>query len=189
MSYTKLNLENGTVLDETHLAHMEDGIAAVSNWDVHTQINIAEELSEGFSITEVDGKPLKLREMWARVKLQNGSSSSTWVGCTVLLDRSDVALSGPTANRGGINSSTQGEFLYYMYHVWLTDTGVAFCDIWKGKTNEYSSHITITNPARQGKWTGVYSVNYITGIKCDNVLGAGTAQAAGTEIEIWGRNA
>ena len=38
MSYTKLNLENGTTLDETHIAHIEDGI--VTNEE--TMLKVAE---------------------------------------------------------------------------------------------------------------------------------------------------
>jgi len=38
MAYTKLNLKNGTVLDENHLAHVESGLSLVAN-QVDTLMN------------------------------------------------------------------------------------------------------------------------------------------------------
>lgn len=73
MSYTKLNLKNGTVLDETHLAHMEDGILAAQTGlrkviEYTTEEETLNSAIDHIAFTEdMEGNPLSLKNMLIRI--------------------------------------------------------------------------------------------------------------------------
>lgn len=156
-------------------------------WDVHYKANITEALENGFTITEVNGEPLKLREMWAMVKLQNGSDTSTWMGCIVATNNGSVYLSTTSAGHGGVIVKA-GEYAYFVYHAIVIGNGRAVCEITAGGAQN-GNVILKTQMSWLNNWLDFYPVEYITGLKCSNNLGAGTSQGYGTEIELWGRNA
>ena len=151
-------------------------------WDIHYKTNIAEPLAEGFEITEVDGEPLQLKEMWAMVKLQNGSETQQWLGCVVKTDNAD--LSGTASDYGGAYTGV-GKYAYFVYHAIVIGNGRAVCEIRFGE-NRASKLNFCTNGPWLNNWLDHNRVQYIKGIKCANNLGAGTAQGYGTEIELWG---
>lgn len=155
------------------------------DWDIHYKTNITEPLEEGFEITEVDGEPLKLREMWAMVKLQNGSETNQWMGCSVTTDNASMSLSSTSAGHGGKDVSVNG-YAYYIYHAQVIGNGRAVCKIAVDTT---APQYIKTSSHWLNNWLDYNPVNYISGIKCDNNLGAGTPQGNGTEIEIWGKRA
>lgn len=158
-------------------------------WDVHGYFNMPEVLDSGFEITEIDGKPLKLKELWATVKLQNGSTSSQWLGCSILNDANEV-LTSTGASNGGADTASGG-YAYFTYHGFVVGNGRAFVECTTNKTVNNGGGGTLsrhTNRAWLNNWHGYYEISYFKGIKCGNTLGSGTPQGRGTEVEIWGRS-
>jgi hypothetical protein len=158
-------------------------------WDVHGYFNMPEVLDSGFEITEIDGKPLKLKEIWATVKLQNGSTSSQWLGCSILND-SNRDLTSNSASNGGIFTDSGG-YAYFTYHGFVVGNGRAFVECTSNKTAVFGGGgglARLTNDAWLNNWHGYNEICYFKGIKCGNQLGSGTPQGSGTEVEIWGRS-
>lgn len=158
-------------------------------WDVHGYFNMPEVLDSGFEITEIDGKPLQLKEIWAIVKLQNGSTSSQWLGCSILND-SNVSFTDASASNGGADVASEG-YAYFTYHGFVVGNGRAFVECTTNKTAHYGGGGVLqryTNPAWLNNWHGYSEIRYFKGIKCGNKLGSGTPQGRGTEVEIWGRS-
>ena len=167
-----------------------EGGGGGDEWDVHHKINIASVLESGFEITEVDGQPLQLKEMYAMVKIQNGSDVQTWMGCTILGDTDNFG--GNSANKGGVYVNS-GSYAYYVYHIIvLPNSGRVVLQIQASSeiSGNYPSSTLIqgTNRNWLGNWLEHYNVNYIRGISCAQKLGSGTSQGYGTEIEIWGKS-
>lgn len=165
-------------------ANLPSGGSGGEKWDIHYKTNIAEPLAEGFEITEVDGEPLQLKEMWAMVKLQNGSETHQWLGCAVKTDNGNANLSSVAADFGGAHTAA-GKYAYFVYHAIVIGNGRAVCEIRSGE-NRASKLNFVTNGPWLNNWLDYCPVQYITGIVCANNLGAGTAQGYGTEIELWG---
>lgn len=164
----------------------EGGGSGGEEWDVHYKVNIAEALPGGFEINEIDGNPLKLKEMWAFVKLQSAVDSA-WIGCMVTTDNSGVILSAPTSGNGGVNANAN-VYAYFVYHAMvLPNSTRAICQIMASK-NPTGSLLLTANAQWLNNWLEYNNINYITGLKCTNNLGAGTTQGYGTEIEIWGKS-
>lgn len=156
-------------------------MASGDAWDVHYKTNIPEALESGFEITEVDGVPLQLKEMYAMVKIQNGSSSPDWIGCTITTD-TGASIFGTTSSFGGAYVDP-GRYEYFTYHVKILPGS----DRYFGQCTLSNKAVFVNNNPWLNNWLDYDKVNYFTGIKCTNNLGAGTSQGYGTEIEIWGK--
>lgn len=161
--------------------------ADLDEWDVHYKANFTEALTEGFVINEVDGKPLKLKEMRAMVKLRS-AVDSVWLGCTVTTDKSDVRLAYNGAGYGGVNANN-GEYAYFVYHATLLpDSHRAICEFMANKSKPIGGLSLISNEAWLNNWLDKNPINYITGLNCGNNLAGDNGYGYGTEIEIWGKS-
>lgn len=154
-------------------------------WDVHYKANIAEALENGFEITEVDGKPLQLKELWALVKLQSAVDSA-WLGCEITTDNPSVVTCSAAAEVGGVNANTN-DYAYFTYHAIILPESNRFIVDVSCARGRNEKLIRITNDNWLHNWLEYNPVNYFTGIKCNNNLGAGTSHGYGTEIELWGK--
>jgi hypothetical protein len=161
-------------------------LAGGDDWDTHYKVNMTEAQPLGFSITEVDGKPLKLKEMWAMVKFQNAGESSVWMGCQVMTGENGQLLSTTSSGHGGVNVPAAG-YAYFVYHAYIIGDGRAVCDIMCAVGKTSADLIRKTNESWINNWLDYNKIEYITGLSCNNALGSGTAQGYGTEIEIWGK--
>lgn len=151
-------------------------------WDVHYKANFTEALTEGFLINEVDGKPLKLKEMWAFVKIQNAAAKA-WCGCTIATNDSKVWMCGSAASNGGVMIDTNA-YGYFSYHAKILPNARAFCE-YTANGNGLSRTITghwLNN------WLDYNNIEYFSGLKCDNNLGGANSYGYGTEIVIVGKS-
>ena len=78
MAYERLNLKNGTVLTEEHLAHFEDGLEeALGEWRKAVHLKTTSDLTY-INVTEDDnGKPLSFDEAFVVFTTARASTAST----------------------------------------------------------------------------------------------------------------
>lgn len=156
--------------------------ADLDEWDVHYKANFTEALTEGFLINEVDGKPLKLKEMWAFVKIQNAAAKA-WCGCTIATNDSKVWMCGSTASNGGVMIDTNA-YGYFSYHAKILPNARAFCE-YTANGNGLSRTITAH---WLNNWFDYNNIEYFSGLKCDNNLAGANNYGYGTEIVIVGKS-
>lgn len=152
-------------------------------WDIRHKLILTEPLEAGFDITEIDGEPLQLREMYVVAKLVSGiTDANQTMTCTINTDKRPFT--------SGAAQGTTGGFVLFQYRATVVDAGR--CECYSNSVTGGNAYITALFGIKSFQANGVMhnsifngenAANYITGISCGNNL------AAGTEVHILGRRA
>ena len=162
-------------------------------WDVHYKEIMAGALTNGFSITEVGGKPLKLKELYVMAKLQNGAATAQWMGCTIKgLQKNSTTLVDAVGSSGNFVIVNPNAYVYCIYHAkLLPDNGRMACNVTlftAGPLEGSTTNKFITNDSWLNHWLDYYAYDCFSGVACPCNLGPGPSETCGTEIEFWGRS-
>lgn len=157
-------------------------------WDVFYRHTAEQDLTEGFTITEIDGEPIRYKEIYVRLRLVNKTDASVKPYVKILTDWGGNSDFHPRWNWDNISANSEkfifahGKLLgngvgYFDWH-WYSHSHLCYQD--GGSYRRTQNPTTTIYDAEQPMFNFI-NYNVIKGIWCNTNL------SAGTEIEIWGK--